>query len=148
MDLLVYNVYIVNKMQSLPLVNLQGNYKEKSLFNLNDLKDYEELQKLIVSYVDGDCWALVLNDEILFNSYEQEKSIKETLTDKMLRDMIVKDPHRLCVQMHRLDHCSELVIYMYGEAPFTINIHFCNTARVYMVSSKRSQQHVDEYVFA
>ena len=88
-----------------------------------DAVQYKEFQDEILNYVSGDCYAITLDDEILYNSYK-EKSVREQLQDDMIRDKIIDDPHRLFVKLFRKNVSARVIVYLFGENPWFVAVYY------------------------
>ena len=110
---------------------------------IDDDLEYESLCKFVKEYVNADCRALTINDEIIFNSYNELTSFKDQIIEDILRDQIVKNPHRsLFCPVHRgkkdketgelIRKESVIRIYMMEEPHLQIiEIHFDPERMVY-----------------
>jgi hypothetical protein len=73
-----------------------------STYFIDNENDYETLCKFVKTYVDADCRALTINDEIIFNSYNELSTFKDQIYEDILRDQIIRNPHRsLFSPIHR-----------------------------------------------
>ncbi len=107
-----------------------------STFFIDDDDEYETLCNFVKTNVNADCRALTINDEVIFNSYNVLTSFQGQILEDILRDQIVRQPHRslFCpVHFAKKDKVSgELVrkegvirIYMMIEPHLkVIEIHF------------------------
>ena len=88
-------------------------------FALNDRQQYNEFRDEISLYFSGDCWAITINDEILYNAYE-EKSVKAQIQDEIVRGKIIENPLIL------LRKAGRVIIYLFGDTPWFVAIHYEN----------------------
>ena len=108
-----------------------------STFMIDDDEDYETLCNFVKAYVDADCRALTINDEVIFNSYNNRASVEPStqgdqtnyqgqILEDILRDQIIKNPHRsLFSLVHRTKKEGVIRIYMLEEPHLQIiEIHF------------------------
>ena len=107
-----------------------------STFFIDDEDEYDSLCTFVKKNVDADCRALTINDEVIFNSYNELTSFQGQILEDILRDQITRQPHRSLfspVHSARKDKVSgELVrkegvirIYMMIEPHLKIiEIHF------------------------
>jgi hypothetical protein len=87
-----------------------------SNYLINDDEDYNMLCSFIKNYVDADCRAITINDEIIYNSYNSSLTYKEQILENMIRDQIVKQPHRnLLILLNRSEQNGIIRIYMKEE---------------------------------
>ena len=73
--------------------------------------------------MSGDCHAITVNDEIIINSYEQ-KSYRERLIDKGIRDQCIDNPHSLFVELFRKNENAHVILYLFGDTPWFIAVYF------------------------
>jgi hypothetical protein len=124
---------------SLPVKTTQISFFEldhnlnTSTIVIDDDEDYESLCKFVKEYVNADCRALAINDEVIFNSYNELTSFKDQIFEGVLRDQIVKNPHRsLFCPVHRGKKEGVIRIYMMEEPHLQIiEIHFDPERMVY-----------------
>ena len=112
---------------------------------IDDDNEYNALCKFVKKYVNADCRALTINDEVIFDSYNELTSFKSQILEDILRDQIVKNPHRsLFSPVHRGKKdplTGELIrkkgvirIYMMEEPHLKIvEIHFDPERMVYFL---------------
>jgi hypothetical protein len=124
---------------SLPVKTTQISFFEldhnlnTSTILIDDDLEYNSLCKFVKEYVNNDCRALTINDEVIFNSYNELTSFQGHILEDMLRDQIVKNPHRsLFCPVHRGKKESAIRIYMMEEPHLQIiEIHFDPERMVY-----------------
>jgi len=114
-----------------------------STYFIDDDNEYEMLCNFVKTYVGADCRALTINDEIIFNSYNELTNFKDQIHEDILRDQIIRNPHRsLFCSIHRVikdKETRELVrkngvirIYMMEEPHLQIiEIHFDSERMTY-----------------
>jgi hypothetical protein len=91
----------------------------------NALGNYDNLCELISEIVDGDCWAVTVGDEILFNSYDPNISVKDNILNSIIRRAIIDNPHVtiLCdINRKKLD--TTIKIYMFGNDSWSLVIKY------------------------
>jgi hypothetical protein len=73
------------------------------VFYINDRISYERLQEIITEYVEADCWAVTVNNEIIFCSFDNHfKSMRDIILDDIIRKQIIEEPHSsLLVNINR-----------------------------------------------
>jgi hypothetical protein len=145
-------------MSTLPQVHLPYDdpFDLKTLLYYSsnvDRNSYNELIKLIEECVGADCWALTVDDQIVFNSYpevherDHPRSIRQEILEKMIRDSIDSDVHgNLLVHLFRRDkNCANplatrrIRIYMFREDAWTMNIDYKPIHKVFQVSFSKSK---------
>jgi hypothetical protein len=130
------------KTTQLSFFELDHNLHTSTIVIDDDL-DYNALCKFIKTYVNNDCRALTINDEVIFNSYNELTSFQGQIFEDMLRDQIIKNPHRNLFSLVHRDKTNkqtgELIrkegvirIYMMEEPHLQIiEIHFDPERMVY-----------------
>ena len=74
--------------------------KPSKTYSVKSKSCYADFGDEFVECVSGDCYAITVDDEILYNAYEQ-KSIRDSLQDDSIRQMIISNPHDLFVKLFR-----------------------------------------------
>lgn len=85
------------------------------------------VEEMVRDHLEGDCRAVVMNGEVLFNSYRTDQTSRETILDFMVRSEISNDPHRhLFVPLMRSQGECLIEIYMFpvSHHPWKLCIHF------------------------
>ena len=107
---------------SLPILSYKPtkiNDDIKSTYNMNDL--YE----MIKEYVGADCWAMTVNDEILWNSYnENSMTFKDLILESSIRSIVIDNPHTLFCKIFHRRTPAKIVIYMFGSDSWGIIINY------------------------
>jgi hypothetical protein len=104
-----------------------------STYFIDDDNEYEMLCNFVKTYVGADCRALTINDEIIFNSYNELTNFKDQIHEDIIRDQIIRNPHRcLFCSIHRGIKNGVIRIYMMEE-PYLqiIEIHFDSERMTY-----------------
>ena len=111
-------------MNTLPPV--EYNEKHPSItYSVNDTSQYDEFLEEFTAYVSGDCHAITIDDEILYNSYDyNEKSVREIIQEKAIRGTIINDPHSIFVQLFIEKRNSKVILYMFGNTPWFVCIYY------------------------
>lgn len=101
-------------MNSLPKIDYTAMDTPSKCYSLNDDLQYKELKENISEHIEGDCWAVTVNDEILYNSYEP-KSPRDKILDSLVRNEITENIHgSLFVELIRSKQDGKIVLYMFG----------------------------------
>ena len=112
----------------------------KEIYSLD--KNYKEFIDFFKSYVSADCWSIVANDEVLFNSY-QNKSLKEKINDHIVRDSIINNPHStIFCNLFRMNKDFNVIIYMFGLDSFSIHINYSYSLKVFHISKFVSKDYL------
>ncbi len=91
-----------------------------------DNTEYINFCEFIEHVLSGDCWAVKVNDEILFNYFnEHEKSYRDRIIDDVIRQELIDDVHSsLLLQLFRKNKDADLIIYMFGNDTWAYKIKF------------------------
>ena len=101
-------------MSFLPVCNIAVHQPIKTYYTGTD--DYQQLCRVIENYVGADCWAIRVDDEVIYNAYETNKTYKEMLNENGYRIQIIKNPHRsILVHIHRRAVNAKVEIYMFPK---------------------------------
>jgi len=105
-------------MQYLPKINYtpmnNPSSASQKCYSVDDSIQYRELQEIISEHVEGDCHAVTINGEILYNSYEP-KSPRNKILDTLVRNQISENVHTsLFVELFRKNKHGKIVLYMFG----------------------------------
>ena len=105
-----------------------------------DIDGYLKLNDLISEFVGSDCCAVSVNGEVLINSYNDHlKSYKERILDDVVRDQIIEDPHcSILSHFIRLAKDANMRIYMFRDHPWTMNINYRASCKVFRLSFSKS----------
>jgi len=109
---------------SLPVVNNRANEYTR-YFHLNNTEETSKLRFFIKMYVGSDCWAVTVNNKVVFESFS-EKSVRDKILDDTVRDAIIDNPHAsLLCDIIRQKKNATIRIYMFGSyGPYTLNIKY------------------------
>ena len=107
-----------------------------------DDSEYYEMLKVFKSYLEADCHAMVVDNEILFNYYELDsiKSMKNFLLDLTLRNALSEEPHTLMVQLLNRKKDATVTLYMFGNTPMFVVTRFhtlCKEIEMVIYASKK-----------
>jgi|SRR3989304_7634334 len=86
--------------------------------------DYHQFYKIFKDLIGGDCWALTVNDEIIFNSIDKNRPIREYICDDMIRTALIDVPHKLFVHLFRAHREASVCVYIYEHDSFVYHIRF------------------------
>ncbi len=119
---------ICNILEELP-TNFKVSFK-------SDTDEYIDLVKYISTIVGSDCWAFVVNGEVIFNGYV-EQSFVDKLKDTIYRDKIVSDPHSILVHINREERDATIEIYMFQKHPYKYVVNYSN--KIYSIEKYISE---------
>jgi hypothetical protein len=94
-----------------------------TIYHVKNTDEYGEFLETLKEYVGGDCWAIKVNDEVLFDCYK-DLSHKEQLQVSILRDKIVDCPHLLFTDMFTMKKDSTIMIDMYSNVSLVVKITY------------------------
>ena len=84
------------------------------------------LTEFIGELVGADCRALMVDGEILFNSYDKNMLLKDIIMGDVIRDKIIDDAHSSLLfhlaQTNRTQTCNIICIYMFGNQSWMAQI--------------------------
>jgi hypothetical protein len=111
-------------MQYLPKITFIPMDIATKAYSVNDHTQYNQLCEIISEHINGDCWAVKLNNEILYNFYEP-KGHRQRILDNMIRNEISENIHTsLFVNMFRNNQDGTIILYMFGEATWFMIINY------------------------
>ena len=118
-------------MENLPTCNTEFPLPQDEL-KIYDEDNYELLKQVFTDYIGADCWALTVNDEIIFNSYDLAKPLREQLIESGIRSMLYMNPHsNLLSTINRKGQVAVIEIYMFESAPFKLVFNYDPTNQTY-----------------
>jgi len=129
-----------NKLPKIEYFEMQ---RPKSYY-IEDKKQYHDFKEEFISYVDADCHAIVVDDEILYNSYI-EKSVRESIEDDVIRDKITANPHALFVNLFRKEKNAKVIIYMFGKYPWFVAIYYNAERKLIDVEYYKSNAYISRF---
>jgi len=80
-----------------------------------DSEQYAIFKKNLVKFISADCWAIVVNDEILYNLYK-DKSVKENIQDTLFRNLMINDLDSVFRNAFCKEKDLHMIIYMFYES--------------------------------
>ena len=120
----------------LPVLVNVVDFKEHDELDTYSVEDVCELEDLITAHLDGDCHAVVLDGEVLFNSY-RPMTHRERINDYIIHEQLVKHARRhLIVPMLRRHVNFAIEIFMFRENPWKIVIDFDEHTQLFHVQKK------------
>jgi len=111
--------------------------------------DYKECIKRISDWINGDCWGVVVNDEILFNLYNPLRTFREKMDDRRIKNELAQDLHQsLLCEINRLGVVTSIDIYMYPKerSPLKINVFYRNGSETYTGRSRYTTNFYASYI--
>ena len=143
-DHLAHVEHLLAKSDNLPLCNIPMSQELKDRFALEateeystfNKEEYDVLCKEIEGLIGADCWAVVANNEVLFNSYNsQSVSIKNHIQNDIIRKELYTDIHgAVLMHFNRSDKVNTLDIYMWETDSWKVRVEYDPTSKKYTVS--------------
>ena len=132
-----------NLKKYLPEVNIPYEYDLDTYLYYTrdiDMESYLKLTKLVSEFVGSDCWAVSVNDEVLFDSYNDHlKSYTKRILEDVVRNQVIEDPHHsIFVHFIRCAKDADMRIYMFRDRPWTMNINYRANCKVFRLSFSKS----------
>ena len=93
-------------MEYFPIFTTQQQVSCKSIFNVSSVKEKCELYETIRDFLSGPCMAVVVTEEIIYNTYIP-RTASVILNESLLLSQFIKYPHLLIVPFEKL----KIVIY-------------------------------------
>lgn len=108
-DILKYN--IVNEERTIDFSKVKITIGDK---HNNDT--YYHFCKFIEHIISCDCRAVTVSNEILFNFYNTNNTLLDTIYSQVIRDQLIKDIHNnLFVHFFNSNNPRTMKIYMFPE---------------------------------
>lgn len=106
-------------------------------YSIDDVS-LNDLETVVKEYIEADCYAVVLDGEILYNNYNNDLSHREKILEYCIREQLIDNTHRhIFVPMLRKgsDFMIEIYMFDYPNA-WKIVIEFNHVTREFKVSKK------------
>jgi hypothetical protein len=118
------------------------DYKFKPIYDVNM---YTEFYKMLKEHIEADCWAMTIDQEILWNTYNEDSmTYKQLLTENNIRTTVSKNPHNLLCHIFRKDRPARIAIYMFESHSWGIIINYEN--KKFTVNISYESEEVYEYL--
>ncbi len=119
-------------MSSLPVCPITNG--SSYCLSRNDSESLTTVQDEIVNYLEGECYALLVNNEVIFNSYK-EQSVRDRIMGDVIRDALLtpSQVNRLILRkIEKMNVDSTIEIYMnpFHES-WKVNIHYNSNEKTY-----------------
>lgn len=108
----------------IPIENFEN--VKKTEFKLDNPQEFEDLEQILKGFVEGDCWAVKVNEDILFNLYNDNMgSSEEMIQQQMMRDAITLDPKNTILwPTNQRYEDAKMMIFLNAYNPHTITIRY------------------------
>ena len=129
------------KMSDTSLFNHVQSWKRT--FSVDNGLEYEKLIVITQDLIDADCHAIVVNEEVLYNSYSP-KPLKEKIIEDLIRTRLSEQIHKSVFSSFlRSKNKNQMKIYMFGEFPFCVIIDFSKT---FILSASMSESYKKRFL--
>ena len=106
---------------------------------------YLQLIDEISEHIMADCFALKVNDEILFN-INKEMSVRDSVLEKIIRNSIADSPHSYIInKLLRKQVDFTIEIYMFHLSPWKLVIKYDNNMSTFYMHKQVSQQYLNRF---
>lgn len=118
MDPAGYNRYFLPRIQ-------YGDRGAPKLYTVKEgpLSQYSEFLEHFRWYLENKCWAIAVNDEILYNGYI-ERTFRETILENMIIDKLHQNPESLFKDIKGKQKDVKIVLYMDDDELYFVIIHY------------------------
>jgi len=127
--------------------DFKGQKFFRMIYKDNDFKDenedFDKLNELLHDYAEGDCWALIVDDEEIWNSYNKT-SIKKQFMDDMARSYFIDNKHRITTLI-RVKGKGNIALYMFGPHAYRMQCDYSKEDGGFNVSFWCSSEYLDKY---
>ena len=109
-------------MEFLPILEIPytGPYFrfEQTSYNHTNYKETKELFELVRESIHSSCTAIIVDGELIYNSYDPTRKPSCILTQDILREQFAKNPHLLILPYQNL----KITLHMFFIQPWCITI--------------------------
>jgi len=132
-------------MDSLPEIEYKV-LDTTQIIDCNNETQMETFYAHVKDLIGADCWAVKIDDEILFNSYNTSKPMLDKIQDRMVRNTLISDVHgALFVDLFRGQKERIIVLYMFGEKCWFYHIGYFDSTKVIHVNKYYSTKYLESY---
>lgn len=123
--------------ENLPVI-INDGILDDDVDQVYDLSSLRQLEDVVKEYIESDCHAVVMDEEVLFNGYrEGELSHREKIIEYCIREQIMNNIHRhLFVPLLRQAKNFSIEIFMFKVNPWKIVVDFDKDTKKFNVSKK------------
>ena len=84
-------------------------------FENSEYRNTIEFHKVLSELISTDCHALLIDDDIIFNSYDGSRNKLQIITNNMTRKYLYENPDEICfLAKHSIDiymHSNKTILY-------------------------------------
>jgi hypothetical protein len=128
---------------ALPAVEFNEK-RDPEIYHANVPYRYEAFLQRMRELLVGDCFAITVNDEVVYNRIVQ-KPVRERILDRLVRDVFTSNPHVIFEPIFDKYENSIIKFYMYPDAPWFVYIVYNPDTEVLRVSYYKSAQYMNQY---
>jgi hypothetical protein len=132
MDTTYYNAKLNDMIKDTYIV---GGSDDTYLYLINEISEH----------ISADCFALKVNDEVIFNT-NKEMSLRDSVLEKNIRNSIADSPHSYIMSnllRKQIDFTIE--IYMFHLSPWKLVINYDKNMSTFYMHKQVSQQYNDRF---
>ena len=86
------------------------DYFEKSVYT-----NISEFKEILSELISANCWALVIDDDIVFNNYDHSRKNSQIIVSNMVRKFLYENPIEICfLAKERIDiymHQNNVILF-------------------------------------
>jgi hypothetical protein len=123
---------------TLPILSYTPNNTNYTDIDIKESYNTKEFYKFVSEYTSSDCWAMTVNDEILWNFYENENEFKNNMRTNM-----IENPELAFSKMNKPE---KIVIYMFGGKPWGIIFKWDNYSNKFNVNVSFGSEDIYKYI--
>ena len=94
-----------------------------------EFTDKNEFIKELNEIISSDCWACVLDGEILWNDFAKSLNFKQKINESVIRDYIIENTYVIANTLCE-NGSSVLDLYMYGKKTVLFRVSFVNNSYI------------------
>jgi hypothetical protein len=107
-----------------------------------DKNSYYTLMDWVSSFLESDCWAMSVNNEVLFNDYPKGITYKQRIENEWYRNQICRAPHECIFSYFGFESKDQQVkIYLSYDYPCMVKIDYKYNMKCYQVSFYQSEKY-------
>jgi len=129
-DKLSYTIVLLHgvlQMEHFPHCNYPMSLIGKT-YESGNQTSYEECIKELSDWINSDCWGVIVNDtDILFNSYNTNRTFREQIMDNVIRNECATNLHKalLCeINCRRVDAAIDIYMFSADRSPMRVRVSY------------------------
>jgi len=130
-------------MELLPIADIPMELEMAGVISTQSAFAYDKFTKEIKDHLENDCWALTINNEVLFNGFA-EQTFNEFMLDHMKRDALINNVHgALLVKINRENKPVIGRIYMCGRDGYVFVFEYKPDTKLYVTYYLKTAGYVE-----